>query len=463
MNLLRLCVSLVVVCTINLMYAQAQPVPRFENPEKMPGEVNSGAAEESLPLMSNDGSIMFFVRSFHPDNTGGVKGGHDIWYCRKNDDGTWTEASNDLGPLNSKGNNAVAGISEDGNTIYLVNTYERRNQTGVGLSKSTYEDGKWNTPVNEKVPGVNPVNEFYSFYVTPEEDIMFISMQDNFSKGKNDLYVVLKDEQGSWNVPVNLGDRINTAGDEISPYLSPDRQRLYFATDGRAGMGGYDIFYSDRQDEGWTNWSVPVNLSGVNSGDFDAYFSLYEDGTAFFCSSRNDTIANVFSTRLVVEEEEDDDDDVIADEDTTTDPKLGEDGVFEEDETIKVVGIDQKPLDPRSQIANNQALDNIYFDYDKYFLRAKSKEVLDVVVAELKKDAGLKVRLVGHCDDRGSQEYNLPLSKNRANAAKEYLETKGIAANRIEIAGKGKKQPAASNETEEGRQLNRRVEIYFRD
>lgn len=456
MNTVKLYLSIVALGVANVLSAQTQ-FPQYEPAEKLSDAVNSGASEESMPLISKDGNTMYFVRSFHPDNTGGTQGGHDIWYSTKNDDGTWSAASNDLSTLNSKTNNAVAGVSEDGSTIYLVNTYEGKNQSGIGVSKSTRSETGWSKPESLKVPGINPVNEFYSFYITPEEDVLLISMQDNFSKGQNDIYLAVKDAQGSWNVPMNLGDRINTAGNEISPYLSPDRKKLYFSTDGRGGMGGQDIFVSERQGEGWTSWGMPVNLpNGINSGDFDAYFSIYEGGEVYFCSSRNDTIANIYTTvesepkEMELEPEEEDE---IAEEIDVEDSMV--------DDTIEVVGADGD-VDPRTQIANGDALDNIYFDYDKHFLRSKSKEVLDVVVRELKNDASLQVRLVGHCDNRGSQEYNLPLSQNRANSAREYLEANGIASNRIDTEGKGKRQPAATNETEEGRQLNRRVEIYFK-
>lgn len=460
MNSLKTCSIIALLLLTGWLPALAQ-VTEFEAPEKLSNELNSPAAEESLPLISSDGKTMYFVRSFHPDNAGGEKGGHDIWFSTREEGGEWTVAQN-LTDFNSKANNAVAGLSEDGKTIYLINTYEGKNRAGVGISKATFDGSKWSDPVDMKVPGINPVNEFYSFYVTPEEDILLISMQDNFSKGKNDLYLATRDEQGSWNVPVNLGV-LNTSGDEVSPFLSPDRKRLYFATDGRAGMGGYDIFYSERKGESLTDWTIPVNAAGINSGDFDAYFTMHKDGEVFFCSNRNDTIANIYSTKMVEKQEEPEaEEEVIADEDPVADTRLTEADLGEVDDTIEVVGVDKKPIDPKSQIANNQALDNIYFDYDKYFLRGKSKEVLDVVVDELKKDNSLKVRLVGHCDDRGSQEYNLPLSRNRAQSAREYLESKGIASNRIDTDGKGKRQPAASNATEEGRQLNRRVEIYFK-
>lgn len=454
MNSAKLIVSLLLILSFGAASAQS-PIKDYGDPVKLPETINSSSAEESLPLLSKDGKVMYFVRSFHPGNVGGTSGGHDIWFSTKNEDGSWSSASNDLKAINSKANNAVAGISGDGNTVYLVNTYKGKNQGGVGVSKATKTETGWSSPEDLKVPGINPVNDFYSFYITPEEDVLLISMQDDFSMGKNDIYLSAKDAQGSWNVPVNLGDRVNTTGNEISPYLSPDRKRLYFSTDGRGGMGGQDIFMCERNGESWTEWSMPINLpTGINSPDFDAYFSVYEDGTVFFSSSRSDTLANIYTTiERDSDEEEEEDDDEMVEKITEADPMV--------DDSIEVVGAHSDDVDPKSQIEKGQALDNILYDYDKYFLRDDSKKALDVVVKELKKDNSLKVRLVGHCDSIGSQAYNLPLSKNRANAAKDYLEKNGIASNRIDTKGEGKRQPTASNATPDGRQLNRRVEIYF--
>lgn len=455
MNSSKLIVSLLSILWCGVALAQS-PIKDYGDPVKLPETINSSSAEESLPLLSKDGKVMYFVRSFHPDNVGGPTGGHDIWYSTKNEDGTWSQASNDLEALNNETNNAVAGVSEDGSTVYLVNTYKGKNQSGVGISKATKTDKGWSEPVDLKVPGINPISETYSFYITPEEDILLISMHDDFSMGKNDIYLSSKDAQGSWNVPVNLGDRINSVGNDISPYLSPDRKRLYFSTDGRGGLGGQDVFVSERNGESWTDWSMPVNLpAGINSEDFDAYFAVYEDGTVLFSSSRSDTLANLYSTVEIdtdKEEEEEDEEDLVK-KITEADPMV--------DENIEVVGAHTEKIDPQEQIEKGQAMDNILYDFDKSFLRDASKKALDVLIAELKKDKSLKVRLVGHCDSIGSQAYNLPLSKRRAQSAHDYLVKNGIASNRIDTKGEGKRQPAASNATPEGRQLNRRVEIYF--
>jgi outer membrane protein OmpA-like peptidoglycan-associated protein len=432
---------------------------QFEDPQQLPAVVNSGA-EESLPVFSPDGKTMYFVRTFHPDNPGGKKGGQAIWYSTRGEDGTWSAAKNDLSQLNTKSNNAIAGISADGNTLYLVNTYEAKGKSGVGVSKSTLTDGVWSEPVKVNVPGINPVTDSYSFFMAPGEDVLFISMQDNASKGKNDIYVSTKDAQGSWNVPVNLGDKVNTTAHEISPFLSPDRTRLYFSSYGRGGMGDADIFYVDRIGEGWSNWSMPVNLpSDVNSSAFDAYFAVLADDEVFFCSNRDDSLSNIYRTVLTDPTKKDEEEKVV--EETKLDES--KDTKIEKDLTTKVDKdlTEKKPVNPKELIANDKSLDNIYFDYDKWDLKPQGIAVLNIVVDELKKDPSLKVRLDGHCDDRGSQEYNLPLSDNRANECRQYLINKGISASRISTKGKGKIKPKVPNDTEQNRALNRRVEVFF--
>jgi outer membrane protein OmpA-like peptidoglycan-associated protein len=296
--------------------------------------------------------------------------------------------------------------------------------------------------------------------MTPEEDVLFISMEDKATKGKNDIYISTKDAQGSWNVPANMGDRVNTTAHEISPFLSHDRKRLYFSSYGRGGLGDADIFYVERQGEGWTNWSMPINLpAGINSSAFDAYFTVLANDEVFFCSNRDDSLSNIYRTVLTDPDKKKEED---ADQEVTdgTDLDSSKDSKLDKDLTEKTDGKKQQ-LTPKEQIAADKSLDNIYFDYDKWDLKPQGIAFLNIVVDELKKDPSLKVRLDGHCDDRGSQEYNLPLSDNRANECRKYLINKGVNANRISTRGKGKIKPKAPNDTDANRALNRRVEVFF--
>ena len=104
-------------------------------------------------------------------------------------------------------------------------------------------------------------------------------------------------------------------------------------------------------------------------------------------------------------------------------------------------------------------LDNIYFDYNEYTLRTASIETLGELADMMKTYPKMKVKIMGHCDIKGSNMTNIELSKNRVYAAKQYLEDKGIEADRLEAAWFSFKRPATSNETDEGRQVNRRTEF----
>src|SRR6185503_14219383 len=97
--------------------------------------------------------------------------------------------------------------------------------------------------------------EFLGMYISPDCDVILLSMKKDDSKGQEDLYVSLKDAAGQWSIPRNLGPVINTRGFEMSPFLSPDKKRLYFASNGHRGLGDADIFYSNRLDDSWERWS----------------------------------------------------------------------------------------------------------------------------------------------------------------------------------------------------------------
>jgi WD40-like Beta Propeller Repeat len=144
----------------------------------------------------------------------------------------------------------------------------------------------WAKPTLTPVEGLEP-DEFLGVYVTSDQTAMIISMNGMDSKGKEDLYISLKNERGGWSKPKNMGSTINTTGFEMSPFLSSDKKRLYFTSNGHPGLGNGDIFYCDRLYDSWEIWSAPKNLGDrVNSKSFDAYFSIYGDSIAYFSSNR---------------------------------------------------------------------------------------------------------------------------------------------------------------------------------
>ncbi|MBX2963584.1 MAG: PD40 domain-containing protein [Cyclobacteriaceae bacterium] len=249
---------------------------QFSQPVRLGTAVNSDD-EELAPMLAPDGQTLYFSRAFHDKNIGGKYSGTDIWISTKDSNGNWTPAVNAGKPWNNKRSNAVIGISADGSTVYLSNAYN--NKSGISFSKLVM--GKWTKPELIAVPGINR-DDFVSVYVHPSFDVVMISMKGKGSYGEEDLYVSLRDSVGNWSQPKNLGPSINTSGFENSPFLSIDKAKLFFSSNGHGGYGDADILVSERMYGTWDIWSVPRNLGeSVNSSGFDGYFSIYADTIAY--------------------------------------------------------------------------------------------------------------------------------------------------------------------------------------
>lgn len=265
----------------------------FDSPEKLPLTINSGA-EEGMPLLSPDGKKLFFARTLYDRNKGGLYAGQDIWVSEYGIK-SWTPASNNLG-INNKNNNAIVGISSDGKTFYFLDASPFQRVEGVFATRNL-NASRGNRPILFPVPGIEN-QDFIGVYVSPDLDVIFLSMKVPDSGGNEDLYYSIKGDDGAWTKPRSLGATINSPGFEISPFLSASKKRLYFASNGHGGFGDADIFYSERIYDSWETWSVPVNLGAqVNSGKFDAYFSVYGDTLALFASNRDGKYADLYKVK----------------------------------------------------------------------------------------------------------------------------------------------------------------------
>ena len=273
----------------------------FDEPKALSGKINS-EAPEMMPLFSPDGKSLYFIRAQHPENHGSKNKSQDVWRSDLKQ-GHWSEPTNDLGPINSKGLNAIAGISRDGKMIYLLDAYGPGGRSREGLTSVAQKGGSWSNPKELELPDLQLLSDFYGFHMCPDDSTLLISMKDPKSLGKEDLYVCTKTAYGTWSNPIHLGDQINTKGYEISPFLSADKKRLFFVSNGHEGLGGADIYFSDRLEESWTKWSKPVNLGApVNSPGYDGFFRLHPSkDEAIFVSDRKDENLNLFSVSFTIE------------------------------------------------------------------------------------------------------------------------------------------------------------------
>jgi hypothetical protein len=287
-----------IVCFLYLAAAphlSAAQLLEFYEAKKLPSAVNS-TGEESLPLLAPDSHELFFTRALYAGNVGGKFSGLDAWWTVPAGDG-WKSSTNNLpGNINDEGHNAIIGLSRDGNIRYFMNAGTNEKMSGIYMSRRI--NNYWSRPEFIAIPGIEN-QHFLGVYISPDADVMLFSMKASDSRGEEDLYFSVKNSVNQWSVPKNMGSTLNTTGYEISPFLSDDKKRLYFASNGHGGEGEADIFYSERLYNSWETWSLPVNLGKVvNSKKFDAYFSIYGDSIAYFASNREGTFSDIYQVRV---------------------------------------------------------------------------------------------------------------------------------------------------------------------
>ena len=259
------------------------------NPAKVQGSINTDA-EESMPVFSQDSSILYFVRTFDENNKGGETD-QDIWYSRKDENGGYSNCAR-LKGVNNKFNNAVVGINRGGTAMYVLNSYDGKKDVEKGIAVSKGGGTNWSSPKKMEVAGLDIEGDFYGFHMNTTENAIVISYSGPGSVGQEDLYVSLKDGD-TWKEPMHMGNTINSTGYEISPFLSKGDDTLFFSSDGFPGSGDADIYYSVNQG-GWANWSKPVNLgSRINSPKFDAYF-IHSGSQAYWSSNREAERSDIY-------------------------------------------------------------------------------------------------------------------------------------------------------------------------
>lgn len=279
-----------------VVHADAQDFV-FNNVTKLPAVVNS-SAEESFPLLTPDGKRLYFARALYSGNEGGEFAGQDIWYVERKGN-TWVRGDQQLRVLNNRNNNVVVGFGAKNKKLYYTNGSPYQRLDGIYAIPMASGSKKSRSELL-RIPELDNL-DFIGFYVSPDLDVILLSMRGLDSEGKEDLYYTIKDATGAWVKPRTLGATINTKGFEISPFLSADKKRLYFASNGHPGEGDADIFYSERLYDSWETWGVPVNLGkSINSSKFDAYFSLYGDSLAFFSSNRGSRYADLYQADVEV-------------------------------------------------------------------------------------------------------------------------------------------------------------------
>ena len=422
-------------------------------------------------------------------------------------------------PMNGYGNEGSQSFSADGRYMFFVQCSNRENVGSCDIWYSIRKGDRWSNPINLGEPAnsryweSNPV-------MSPTGDMIYFTSNRPEGLGGKDIWCVQVyiDDQGylkTYN-PQPLGSPINTDKDEFAPFIHADNHTLYFSSDGHKGLGGQDIFRSVRADNG--SWSIPENLgypinthgdeSGfvINGLGNKAYFSsdqlenrsmkldIYEIDLPITIQPRTRMVyspgrvydiqtGKPLQARVEIFEGETNNKHF----ESITDAADGSFVAFLPElstlnsqlSTIFALSAQREGYIPytmsittpgdsilvgltRIAKGNSITLNNLYFDYDSDKILPTSNAEIERLSLFLKRNKQVCIEIIGHTDNQGSKSYNLDLSQRRANALMNALIKKGISADRLTSKGMGSEAPIATNDTEEGRAQNRRVEIIIR-
>lgn len=263
--------------------AAAQAQPDFN---LLPGRVNSPLDEQN-PVLSPDGRAVYFTVSNHERSAGGKSDKGDIWVTTWADS-IWTPPA-PVPALNNIHYNGVAGFSADQKTVFLWGHYDKGPVLSQGIAKSLHQNGRWQFPSNITIPYYLNRSVYHSGTLNVFGNVLVLGADGFGTTGAEDLYVCFRKTDGAWTEPKNLGRTLNTPLQDVSPFLTDDGRRLYFSSNGRSGFGSFDVYYADRLDDTWTNWTEPVNLGPeVNTPGRELYYHLYASrGVALYTSTQN--------------------------------------------------------------------------------------------------------------------------------------------------------------------------------
>ncbi|MDD3478791.1 MAG: OmpA family protein [Paludibacteraceae bacterium] len=475
----------------------------------------SGMASPTAPIVSVDGKYIYFS---HEDEYGknqiyrGV-----IGYDGRISKVEWCDFNL---PLTTSTSSALTAISQDNNVAYvnamnigktdIYKTYLKRDKKG----KTSWEREKL------KISGFNSKSEYISDCMSYDGQYYFVDMERTDGENKyfdGDIYVAFRNEKGEYGNFKHMGYDINTTGDEIPCFLAADNKTFVFASSGHFSYGAKDIFITKRLDDTWQNWSQPINIGKIiNTKATENYFTIDSKGEyAYFIRWENKQ-SNLYRIKLHQPEKETPKTETIKPEpvivvhgkvlDKKTNNPVQTDIIYTNILTGEILGratsngetgeytvalpagifysylakaekhlpasenVDARELAATSVIEKNLylvpievgqtiRLNNIFFDFGKATLKPESNEELDNMVKILNENSKMEIQIAGHTDNVGSDDANMKLSDDRANAVRSYLISKGINETRITAKGFGETKPIATNDTDEGRQINRRVEF----
>lgn len=381
------------------------------DPMNLGANINT-AGDEYINQILPDGTRLFFTRRGEVIDKQGTR--EEFIYSSAIIDGKYMPAIPIAFDWHNKKRMGAVSITANQNRLYFVgidflDSYGRgdiytSNYTAEGWDKPKNLGFKINTSTMESQPCIS----------ADEKELYFVRDSKNY---KSDLYFSQL-YKGEWSNPKPIVSA-NSKGSEMSPFIHPDGNTLYFASDGHPGMGGYDIFMCKKLPRG--EWSAPINLGyPINSEKDEISFVVSSDGQKAYISSNRD----------------------------------GGMGGFD----IYVFDLDQKDA-PDSVDMTRFVMRNIQFGFDNAELSEASFAEIDSLVVFMTENPNIRIEIAGYTDNTGTAEHNMELSLQRAAAVMSALLERGISVTRLEVAGYGANRPLVPNIDEQNKAINRRVEV----
>lgn len=468
------------------------------------GEVFNQQQQQYFPVVTGDGEKMYFTaRNERADEN---------IYESVFEDGKWGEPTL-LTALNTPYNEGTCSISADGRLMIFTfcrNTKARPSMGGCDLFFSRKVGDKWTQPENM---GREINTRFFESQPALSADgrkLFFVSDREGGFGGR-DIWMSELQQNGKWKKPVNLGGKINTSQDDLSPFLHVNGTTLYFSSVGHLGMGGLDIYQSEWDGNNWTepkNLGYPINDHKeqvslfVTADGTKAYYSM-EKSSEFQGATHSDIAyfdlppsiqakpsgfvkGNIYDEetkkplKAYVEVKNLQTEDLVSA--VYSDKEQGDylvvltkgqeygmhvsrpnylfkslsfDYRDKEGGEGLVMDIYLTPIKKGAKVT----LNNIFFEHASFELMDKSKSELDEIAMFLQKNKDYNIEISGHTDNVGAEKDNQKLSQKRADSVVAYLTKKGIAPERLKAVGYGEKDPIVPNDSEEHKAQNRRIEF----
>ncbi len=493
----------------------------------------SSSGDEYLPMISPDNELMFYTRKYSKKAKGDyvAKQVEEFTMSRRLDINSDFDEGDALpAPFNFGDNYGGSTISINNKEMYITKknpVQDNPENFDIYLShfeKVTDKNGKTSYNWSELMLLDENVNTPDGWEAQPSlsadgNQLYFATVRPSCIPNKNgepstDIFMSERQKDGSWGMAKSLGEGINTSGNDKAPFMHSDSKTLYFASTGRLGAGGYDIFYSRMDDSG--QWAAPKNIGHPINTDGDEHGLIVStDGAVAYYASKaqksmggfdiisfempekarpekvillkgelsdddgnpvqNAKIELKYAQSQKVEEIEVDGDDgkyaAIVNVDKGEDVLLTVKGdniafnsriVAKKSDPIQpsVIKLDMKAVEVKAE--KPFPINDIFYTTNSADIDVTSMLILDEFAGYLVANPSLYIEIGGHTDDVGAAESNLALSMDRAFEVKSYLQTKGVEGKRITAKGYGETKPMLPNDTEKNRALNRRTEFIVK-